>query len=173
MAFTSKSLNAAQLSVALPNLLSHNNSHLLLSKATHMNTTASPKRIRLVRESVSKVVHLLSGKRVPVTQKGSRAFVQTDPETLAPIKVNIPVIEDSATNVMLDAIQGFIDHEVAHILFTDDAVGVAANQESAALGRYWNIVEDTFIERRMSKEFLGAGHNLSNTRNRKGRFCKS
>lgn len=128
-------------------------------------TPATPKRIRLVRESVGKIVHMLAGKQIPVTQKGSQAYVATDPDTLEIISVNIPVIQDNASNQMLDAIQGFIDHECAHVLFTDQSICAEAHKSGKAITKFWNIIEDTYIEREVSKMFIGSAHNLANTRN--------
>src|SRR5205085_9393784 len=94
---------------------------------------------------------------VRVTQQGTQAFVETDPKTNKPRRVNIPHIADNATESLIFAIQGFIDHEVSHILHTDFTVpnGLPAHKFSI-----WNIVEDTYIERAMAKRFPGAHYNL-------------
>jgi cobaltochelatase CobT len=59
-------------------------------------------------------------KKVKVTQQGTSAFVQFDTKTNAPMRVNLPYLPDDATDELLNAVQGFLDHEVAHILFTDN-----------------------------------------------------
>jgi cobalamin biosynthesis protein CobT len=115
----------------------------------------------ILREAVAKVVQMLAQvSGLTVTQRGSQAYVQTCPKTLKPKLVNIPFIPDDATPDLIAAIQGFLDHEVAHILFTDWQVVKDANKVSHQLGQMHNIVEDTFIEREMARRFPGCGHNL-------------
>lgn len=77
------------------------------------------KRIQILREAVVKLTQLLAQEGVTVTQRGHRAFVKSDSRTGKPVLVNIPSIPDDATEDLIIAIQGFIDHEVAHILFSD------------------------------------------------------
>ena len=118
--------------------------------------------IQILREAVTKVVQMLA--QIPglkVTQRGSQAFVQTDKKTLKPILVNIPFIPDDASQDLILAIQGFLDHEVAHILYTKWEAVRDAYAVSDMLGLTHNIVEDTFIERKITKDFPGCGHNLS------------
>lgn len=118
--------------------------------------------IIILREAITKVVQMLSQIHgLTVTQRGSQAYVKTDPRTLKPLVVNIPYIPDDASDDLIAAIQGFLDHEVAHILFTNwqavkDAVAIGPS-----LAQLHNMVEDTFIEREMAKRFPGCGHNLS------------
>ncbi|HHL3552129.1 TPA: porphyrin biosynthesis protein, partial [Klebsiella pneumoniae] len=61
------------------------------------------------------------------------------------------------------AIRGFLDHEVGHLLFTDEKV-VKKMRNTKAFG-LWNALEDVYIERRMSEVFTGSRRNLLSTRN--------
>lgn len=119
-------------------------------------------RVIIMREAVIRIVKMLSLKDVRVTQRGSRAFVEYA-HTGRPTRVNIPYIPDDASEELLDAIQGFIDHEVAHILFTD--YRVLAKAKKMGLANLHNIIEDSFIERKMAQHFAGSGLNLQNTGN--------
>lgn len=110
-----------------------------------------------MREATVRIVKMLAEKDVNVTQRGARAYVQYS-HTGRPVRVNIPYIPDDATEELLDAIQGFMDHEVAHILFTDYTV--LAKAKSLKLTQIHNIVEDSFIERKMAEQFAGSGANL-------------
>ncbi|AMB48382.1 sigma factor-like helix-turn-helix DNA-binding protein [Methylobacterium sp. AMS5] len=116
--------------------------------------------IAILREAVVTVTQLLAGKRLQVTQRGSRAYVATNPKTLKPERVNIPYIPDNATEGLILAIQGFIDHEVGHILHTDFKWNKKAQDEGEKMRSYWNIFEDTFIERKQIETFKGSGWNL-------------
>lgn len=131
------------------------------------------REIEELREVIQKLVPLLSGQGLTVTQRGSQAYVSTNPRTKKPEVVNIPNISDNADAEFIRAIQGFIDHEVAHVLITDwnhygGDGGVSAAQLRDPKVRQFmnthNIVEDTMIEREMIKRFPGSERNISDTR---------
>lgn len=124
-----------------------------------------------LREVVQKLVPLLAGKGLVVTQRGSQAYVSTNPKTRKPERVNIPNISDNASDEFIEAIQGFIDHEVGHVLHTDwnyygrapSAVDLRKTSVQKFLNTH-NIVEDVMIEREMAKTFPGSKRNISRTR---------
>lgn len=118
-------------------------------------------RIFVLRESIGKITQILTGSGIKVTQRGVTASVTPDAEG-RPIVVNLPYIPDNATDELCDAIQGFLDHEVAHVLFTNFKVmnSVGGNK---ALHSMLNILEDARIEREMSKRYSGSAFNLANT----------
>jgi cobalamin biosynthesis protein CobT len=123
--------------------------------------------IQLLREVITKLVPLLTGKGLKVTQRGTQAYVQANPKTNKPEVVNIPSIPDNASDDFIAAVAGFVDHEVAHVLFTDwkfyGGDGVALDKfspEGRALTNTHNIIEDTMIEREVVKTFPGSEHNL-------------
>ena len=115
-------------------------------------------RIHVLRESIVKLTQMLAGKSVSVTQRGVTAYVKADARGV-PILVNLPYMPDNATDELINAIQGFLDHEVAHILFTDfNVMG-----SSGSLHSRLNLIEDTRIERKMAERFRGSATNLANT----------
>lgn len=83
-----------------------------------MSKKHSIKEVQDFRDSVKRVVALLSGKNIPVAERGDDAYVRYNDDG-EPILVNIPSIPDNATPALMNAVRGFLDHEVAHILFTD------------------------------------------------------
>lgn len=115
-------------------------------------------RIAIVRDSIVRIVRMLTEKKVQVTQRGSTAYVSYNPDG-TPRVVNIPHIPDDASEDLLVATQGFLDHEVAHVLFTDYAAVKKASEMGVA--SLHNIIEDSFIERKMAVAFAGSGYNLS------------
>lgn len=126
-----------------------------------------------LREVVQKLVPLLAGKGLTVTQRGSQAYVTTNPRTKQPETVNIPNIPENASPDFVLAIQGFIDHEVAHVLITDwnwygGKGGLSEDDlrspKKRAFMNTHNIIEDVMIEREMIKIFPGSARNISNTR---------
>ncbi|WP_154943609.1 cobaltochelatase CobT-related protein [Klebsiella grimontii] len=115
---------------------------------------ASVSEIVRFREAVKKIVSMLVDRDIPVIERGAKAYVQYNKKTGEPVLICIPSIPDDASDKFLMAIRGFIDHEVAHVLFTDGMAG---------RGYIWNAVEDTYIERKMGQMFKGSKANLINT----------
>ncbi|HFT3653833.1 TPA: porphyrin biosynthesis protein [Klebsiella pneumoniae] len=120
------------------------------------------KEVQDFRDSVKRVVGLLSGKNIPVAECGDTAHVRYNKKG-EPVMVNIPSIPDDASPALMNAIRGFLDHEVGHLLFTDEKV-VKKMRNTKAFG-LWNALEDVYIERRMSEVFTGSRRNLLSTRN--------
>ena len=56
------------------------------------------RKIIELRAVVQKLVPLLTGRGLQVTQRGAQAFVRADPKTRKPILINIPNIPESATD---------------------------------------------------------------------------
>ncbi|HCI9566326.1 TPA: porphyrin biosynthesis protein [Klebsiella oxytoca] len=119
------------------------------------------KEVQDFRDSVKRVVGLLSGKNIPVAECGDTAYVRYNKKG-EPVMVNIPSIPDDASPALMNAIRGFLDHEVGHLLFTDEKV-VKKMRNTKAFG-LWNALEDVYIERRMSEVFTGSRRNLLSTR---------
>lgn len=125
------------------------------------------REIQELREVITKLVPLLTGRGLKVTQRGTQAYVQANPRTNKPEVVNIPSIPDNASPDFISAVAGFVDHEVAHVLFTDwkfyGGDGVKLDKfspEGQALINSHNIIEDTMIEREIVKAFPGSQRNL-------------
>ena len=137
--------------------------------ATGVDVTRA-RKIAEYREVTNKVVQLLAERKIKVTQRGAKASVRYNAKGEA-VEINLPFIPDSATDELLSAIRGFLDHEVAHVLFTDNKAYVKtlvgakldAKEVKSAHGIV-NILEDTRIEREMQKRFPGSAANLAATR---------
>lgn len=114
-------------------------------------------RIEVLREKVTKLTGLLTDKKVTVTQRGVQAYVRYT-KTGIPEVVNIPYIPENATEEFTQAIEGFLDHEVAHVLFTSGAVLVKADK--LGVGGFHNAVEDIYIETAMGRKFPGSKFNI-------------
>lgn len=114
----------------------------------------------IVREKLKGIVKMLTSKDIRVTQQGTQAYVQYHPDG-TPKRVNVPYIPEDADTEFLRAIEGFLDHEVAHVLFTDYKVLARAKKEKVA--GIHNAIEDVFIEKMMGRAYVGSAFNLSNT----------
>jgi len=134
----------------------------------------SRRRVELLRAKVVSVTRILSESDIKVTQRGSNAYCSYD-EDGKPSVINIPYIKDDAPDDFLKAIEGFVDHECAHALFTEpDAykkiivpyIKKRKLPENFAnfLNTTSNAVEDVFIEKKQAEKYKGSGSNLSSTR---------
>lgn len=119
-------------------------------------------RVFILRESVVKITQMLSGKGIKVTQQGVNAYVRADHRGV-PLVVNLPYLPDNAGEDLCSAIQGFLDHEVAHILFTEFTTMSKAMAKGKRIGYLLNALEDPRIEKCMAKRFQGSAHNLAVT----------
>ncbi|MBV6634746.1 MAG: hypothetical protein KI788_02420 [Mameliella sp.] len=121
--------------------------------------------IDIVRQSITKVTRMLAGINVKVTQRGDQAFVQYNKHTGAVERVNIPNLPDNASDDLIAAVQGYLDHEVAHVLFTDPHARVGDHEPKAKqIDKLHNMVEDCWIEPKMIKAYKGSAFNLANVR---------
>ena len=121
-----------------------------------------------LEQAIQKTTKMLARKGVPVTQRGAGAFVQFDAKTGEVIRINIPMIPNKPTQAFLDALQGFVDHECAHVFYTNplemQAAEIASPLKTAELHQFVNIVEDVRIEALIPKEFPGSEANLNHVR---------
>lgn len=125
-----------------------------------MSKISNP-RVAIMREAIGKIVMLLTERKIQVTQRGHKAFVTYNDRTGEPKRVNLPYMPDDASNELLDAVQGFIDHEIGHIFFSDYKVLIKAR--AIGLAQLHNTIEDTYVERKMKGKFTGAAHNIGTT----------
>lgn len=115
------------------------------------------KEVQLFRDSIGKLVALLTSRKIRVTESGKRAYCIWDAKGILQ-RINLPVVPDDATDRLLFAMHGYADHEVAHVLYTDPMV--SERLSGAGAHHVWNVIEDIYIERRMSATFLGSRRNL-------------
>lgn len=123
-----------------------------------------PSRVMVLREAITKVTQILTGQGLRVIQQGMEAKVEYDTKTLLPRAVYLPMLPENATDELCDAIQGFLDHEVGHVLFTTPAALIEAQKLGEEGASIHNMVEDTFVERKMGTAFRGSESNLDRVR---------
>ena len=111
-----------------------------------------------LRDANAVTTQILVGRGIVVTQRGSGAYVSADLATHEPILLNLPFLPDDAEEALVDAVQGFIDHEAGHVLFTDWLIRAEAVSEGLASSH--NLVEDCYVERSMADAYLGSAANL-------------
>lgn len=118
-------------------------------------------KMQRLRDSIRKVTRLLTKSKLPVIMAGSNAMVEYGHDG-KPKKVYLPALPDNASEELIDAIQGFVDHEVAHVLFSDFDCLI----EGKRLGIPFllNAVEDSFIERKIMDVYGGTKGNVAKMR---------
>jgi len=124
-----------------------------------------------VRDAVTKTAKLLSRNKVEIRQQGAKPHVAYAKDGSVQY-VNLPAIPDNPPEEFLFALQGFLDHEVAHVLYTNfvdcqkgplRARDEGLNYEAAK--GIANGIEDIRIEREMAREFRGSAANFSKSLN--------
>lgn len=125
-----------------------------------------------LRRSFEKTTKLVAGRDLNVTQRGSGAFVQYDNDGNV-TRLNIPMVPDDNVDPKLTrAIQGFIDHEVAHVFYTDphhESVERRRIARENEVKEKWvhsifNVIEDARIEILICRRFRGSEANLNGVR---------
>lgn len=126
-------------------------------------------KVERVRNSITKTAKLLTRDSVTIQMRGDGAHVVYNPDGSV-MYVNLPNVPEDPSPEFLDAIQGFLDHEVAHILFTNHVEAMKLIKGAVAEGlkadqvmMFSNVFEDIRIERDMKGQFKGSTYNLSKT----------
>ncbi|WP_417794476.1 VWA domain-containing protein [Terasakiella pusilla] len=73
--------------------------------------------------------------------------------------IHLPDFPIEADDVFLGLVRGYIDHEAAHIRYTDFAL-LQAKPVPPLVHHVWNILEDWRVEQRLSKAFPGCRGNF-------------
>jgi len=131
-----------------------------------MKTVSQVDSLNLV---IERVVRVLADKSVKVTRTGNKAFVSYNEKDGSIDHVNIPSLPENAPSDLITAIKGFVDHEVAHLLFSDFAYSAKRIRSEAIfknkiVAGMVNALEDCWIEGAMRERFGGSEHNLEDTR---------
>lgn len=124
-------------------------------------------KVERVRDAITKTAKLLARDKVKVQQRGGQPHVMYDRDGKVQY-INLPMIPDDPSQELLNAVQGFLDHEVAHVLFTDKLAEYAGIERAKKAGlplqsvvSMSNIFEDVRIEKKMRVAYQGAARNLT------------
>lgn len=110
------------------------------------------------KESLRKTVLMLSGEGVTVQFRGFQPRVEIRNGKV--IRMVLPEVGDDPSEILIQAMHGFLDHEVGHMLITpfDRATKFARGHRHA--GSLANIVEDIRLEKIVPRTLPGMKHNL-------------
>jgi cobaltochelatase CobT len=114
------------------------------------------RQIQIFESSIEKLGRILSQKyRIRVVFQHDRC--ETEGST-----IYLPVVPDNATQDLLDAMQGHLDNQVAHLVFTDFDVLKKIKKEKK-LYTVTNALESPRVERKFADLWRGASVNLKNS----------
>ncbi len=94
------------------------------------------------------------GRKYGVTVEIGGAQAYTDGKT-----IRLPSLPAEADQTFLGLVRGYLDHEAAHVRFTDFEL-VQSTDATPLLHHVWNILEDWRIERQMAVVFPGCADNF-------------
>lgn len=116
-------------------------------------------RIMIMREAITKIARILTADKVQVTQAGLAAFVKYDENTMKPLRVNLPMLPDDASEELIDAVQGFLDGEISRVLFADSKSALKSRDEQ--MMPIYSPIESLFCEKKMIEDYPGSRQNLN------------
>lgn len=116
--------------------------------------------VQIVRDSIATITQILADREIPVSQQGMKAYVAYNEVTGEPTRVVLPYLPDDASDELILSVQGFLDHEVGHLLFTDRKALLSIAHDEQLL-EMQNIFEDPYVERRMRERFPGSRDNFN------------
>lgn len=113
--------------------------------------------INVLKASIEPIANMLAGKRIKVEFRANTTVPVTDLSKKDPV-IKLPMLSDKTPQSILDSVQGMVDHEVAHAIWTTNPkrLGIKNRLDH----EIFNAVEDVRIEREMRNLFRGSAYNL-------------
>lgn len=121
-------------------------------------TAPKPLKAMSLRDSLGKTVRLLTKQGVDVQFRGVQPFVGSRGNKVT--RLVLPEINDNAPPELIEAIQGFLDHEVGHIFYTPFARSEKFSKGNKVRKSLTNIVEDIRLEKLLPRDLPGTKENL-------------
>ncbi len=120
--------------------------------------------VNALRRAVEPLTHMMSGLGLKVSFQGGSALTEFDPDTGMPKRVVLPMIPGDADPDLISAFHGYLDHEVAHCMYTKLSKSMLKECENSTLQTIHNMVEDARIEKLMCRRFRGSAFNFQKLR---------
>lgn len=108
------------------------------------------------KEALARTVRLLTRKGTKVTFRGVTPYVASDRFTGKVSHLNLPELPDEPSVQLIDALQGYVDHECGHIFYTPfERIPTQSSKAKLA-----NIFEDIRLEKLLPRDLPGTKDNL-------------
>lgn len=114
------------------------------------------RNVRIKERTLEKLARILA------VQYGIKVIFKNDQCFTTGRTIYLPAIPPNADEDFLKALEGYLDHEVAHILFSDFEVAGKAKKIGAKLHTLTNMLEDVRVEHLMIQQWRGCRINLKN-----------
>lgn len=112
-------------------------------------------KVRIFESALEKIARILADKyKIKVIFKHDTCM--TDGRT-----IYLPIIPDNASEEFLGAVQGFLDHEVGHLIYSDFRAIKKLERKNRKQWNVFQVLEDGRIEAAMRKLWRGSGVNLN------------
>lgn len=111
-----------------------------------------------LRETLAKTVRLLIKDGIEVRFRGHQPYVASKGDKA--VMLVLPELNDNASPELLSAIQGYLDHEVGHILYTPFEQQMKFAGKCLKRKTMLNIVEDIRLEKLLPRDLPGTKDNL-------------
>lgn len=121
---------------------------------------SAPKALKAtsLRDSLGKTVRLLTKQGIDVQFRGHQPCVLSRGDKV--VKLVLPELNDNAAPELIEALQGFLDHEVGHIFYTPFAKCERFGRKSPNKQALANILEDIRLEKLLPRDLPGTKENL-------------
>lgn len=129
-----------------------------MSKPKKAAATVAPMKATSLRDSLAKTVRLLTRSGIEVQFRGHQPYVASVGNKA--VRLVLPELNDNAPPELIEAIHGFLDHEVGHIYYTPFARASAAGQGSKNKAGLLNLIEDIRLEKLLPRDLPGTKENL-------------
>lgn len=110
---------------------------------------------------LKKTTKILAQKGIEVHTEGFAPRVEYNHVTKQPERIFIPEIPDGASDQLIAAIHGFIDHECGHIL-ESNAEDICDGTKNQLWHYIHNCIEDPRVNAKMSERYPGCEANIRN-----------
>lgn len=110
------------------------------------------------KDSLRKTVIMLAGEGVNVQFRGFQPRVEVRGGKV--IRMVLPEVGDEPSEILVQAMHGFLDHELGHMLVTPFTRAVNFANGNRHVGVLANIVEDIRLEKLVPRQLPGMKHNL-------------
>ena len=115
--------------------------------------------------AIPRITKLLSNQKIDVKISGKGAYTIHRPDGSIQL-INLPSLPDNASAKTLNLTFGYMFHELGHVYHTDSKVNAKYGiQMKSELGTILNMVEDTYVERKIRGQLLEAGKYLTYCQN--------
>lgn len=114
--------------------------------------------INELEATLTKTTKILAGE-VDVHMEGFAPRVEYNPITKQAEKIFIPALPSDLPKNLVPAIHGYIDHEVSHVMFSDND-DICDTSKSELWHWIHNCIEDPRVNKAMSEHFRGSGKNI-------------